>query len=54
MTKAEDIAETEYIRTYMRWDYTPKWRVLARLRRQREFELWLRALMNEVQTANAR
>lgn len=47
--KSEDIAEDEYIRTFMRWEHTPKWNVLARWLRKREYELWLRCLTREVQ-----
>lgn len=52
MTIGERIAEDEYVRTYLRWEHTAKWRVLARLRRRREYEMWLRALMREVRSAN--
>lgn len=44
-----DIAEEEYCRAWMRWEFTPKWNVFARLYRWRVISIWLRALTVETE-----
>ena len=40
--------EREYINAYVRWEYTPRWRLLARWYRKREWAIWLSAMAAEV------
>lgn len=42
------LCEKEYEHSFYRWLYTPKWRLVTRLRRRLEWKLWLKAMCAEI------
>lgn len=48
MSRMVKLTEHEYERAYVRWQYTPRWRPLARWHRRSEWKIWLRAMVSEI------
>ena len=43
-----NLCEEQYEITFYRWQHTPRWRLIARWSRRKEWALWLRALTTAV------
>lgn len=48
MSRGAEVAEREYVRAHLHWNHTPRWRLIARLWRRLEMEMWLKAMVAEI------
>jgi len=49
-----DSFERHYCDAFARWEHTPKWRLLARWYRKREYGVWLDAMVTQIKREQAR
>ena len=49
-----DAFERHYIDAFARWEHTPKWRLLARWYRKREYGVWLDAMVAQIKREQTR